>query len=50
MARDSILVATAAAVYDAAGLEPQEGIQIPADKISLILTVYILPLFLTIVT
>jgi len=33
VARDSVLVATATALYDAAGLEPEEGIPISAEKL-----------------
>ncbi|KAL2801654.1 hypothetical protein BJX63DRAFT_442049 [Aspergillus granulosus] len=33
VARDSVLVATATAQYDTAGLEPEEGIQISAEKL-----------------
>ncbi|KAL2838687.1 hypothetical protein BJX68DRAFT_279749 [Aspergillus pseudodeflectus] len=33
VARDSVLVATATAQYDAAGLEPEGGIQISAEKL-----------------
>lgn len=33
MARDSVLVATTTALYDAAGLEAEEGIPISAEKL-----------------